>query len=220
MFKKGICQCARLPNTCHAAANCSKDFSKVLRAAVCEFSPFDVSPKSLHWVQIGSIPRQPMHAEPATLATEKVGHQPALVRREPIPYEDCLGSVEMSLEILQKGNQTFCIVRAGAGLEKESAASAVPSIAQRRTDREAGPVESVDQDWGFPSRRPSSPDGRALRDSAFVLEEDPRSPATSVFFTAGHLSAFQSWTASAFRSLACRAGRCSVQFITPRIFQT
>jgi len=184
------------------------------------------------WDEISACPRPripaspdfavalPLHFEPTALAIQEVRHDQALVRREAIPNQDRFGSMEVPFEILQKGDQTFRVVGADARLEEEAVAPAVPAVAERRADRETGPVESVDQDRGFAFRCPGSPDGWALGYSAFVLEEDPRSPATSVFFTAGHFSDIQSLIASEFRSLACLAGRCSVQSITPRIFQT
>jgi len=139
MFKEGKCQRAGLPDAYHASANHIEDLGKILRTAVGEFFSFDVGPKSLHGIQIGSIPRQPLHIETTAFALKEVRHHAALVGRE-----------------------------------------AVPPIAQRRTDQETSPVKSVDQDWGFPSWRPGSPDGRALRYSVFVLK-DPCSPTTSVF---------------------------------------
>lgn len=220
MLEEGECQRARFPDTRHTSTNRIEDLVKILRAAIGEFLSFDIAPESFHWIQIGSVTGQPLHVEPVALAIQEVRHHTAFVRGKAVPNQDRLGSMEVLFEILQKANQTLRVVDTGARLEKEPATSAVPAVAERRADRETGPVESVDQDRGLAFRCPGSPDGWALRYSAFVLEEDPRSPATSVFFTAGHLSDFQSLTASGFRSLACFAGRCKVQSIAPRIFQT
>jgi hypothetical protein len=220
MLEKRKCQRARFPNPRHTPANCIEDFAKVPGAAVGKFLSFDIAPESLYRIQIGSVTRQPLHAEPTVLTIEEVRHDPALVRREAVPNQDRFGSVEVTLEVLQKGDQTFGVVGAAARLEEEAAAPAIPMVAERRADRETGPVESVDQDRGFAFGCPGSPDGWALRYPAFVLEEDPRFSATSVFFTAGHFSDIQSLIASGLRSLACLAGRCSVQSITPRSFQT
>mgnify|MGYP001102309353 CR=1 FL=1 len=220
MLEEGKCQRAGFPNTRHATANRIEDFAKVFGTAVGEFVAFDIAPENLYGIQIWSVTRKPLHFEPTALAIQEVRHDQALVRREAIPNQDRFGSMEVPFEILQKGDQTFRVVGADARLEEEAVAPAVPAVAERRADRETGPVESVDQDRGFAFRCPGSPDGWALGYSAFVLEEDPRSPATSVFFTAGHFSDIQSLIASEFRSLACLAGRCSVQSITPRIFQT
>jgi hypothetical protein len=220
MLEESKCQRAGFANTRHATPKCIEHFAKVLCAAVGEFLSFDIAPESLYRIQIGSVTRQPLHPEPTALTSQEVRHDPALVRREAIPDQNRFGSMEVSFEILQKGDQTFRVVGAGARLEEEAAAPAVPAVAERCADRETGPVESVDQDRGFAFGCPGSPDGWALRYSAFVLEEDPRSCATSVFFTAGHFSDIQILIASGFLSLACLAGRCSVQSITPRIFQT
>ena len=70
------------------------------------------------------------------------------------------------------------------------------------------------------ARRPGAAARGALRDSALVLEEDPGLWAPGVFFTAGHRSATHCWTASSRRSRARRAGRCKVQCIAPKTFQT
>ena len=220
MLEKRECQRARSPNPRHTSANCIEDFAKVFGAAVGEFLSLDVASESLYGIQIGSVSRQPLYGEATALTLEVIRHDPAPVRREAVPNQDRFSSMEVSFEILQKGDQTFGVVGAGARLEEEAAAPTIPAVAERRADRETGPVESVDQDRGFAFGCPGSSDRRALRYSAFVLKEDPRFPATSVFFTTGHFSDFQSLTASGFRSLACFAGRCSVQSIPPRSFQT
>src|SRR5271157_219984 len=127
---------------------------------------------------------------------------------------------QVPLEILEEGNQTFGVVAAFAGLEKQATAAAVPAVTNRRADRHLRPVEGMNQDRRFALRGPGSADGGTLRDAAFVLEEDPSLLASSVFFTAGHRSFIQSFTFFESRSRACLAGRCSVQSIAPRIFHT
>ena len=83
------------------------------------------------------------------------------------------------------------VIAPGACLEDELTAPAVPAEGQGRGDGELLPVERVDQDGGVAARRPRAPDWGALRDPAFVLEDEPGAPAASVFFTAGQRTSTQ-----------------------------
>ena len=115
------------------------------------------------------------------MSIQEAHYDPALVQREAVPNQDRFGSLEVPLEIPQKCDQTFRIVGTGARLAEEEAAPAIPAVVKRRADREIGPVEGVNQDRDFADGCRGSRDRGALRYSAFVLEDDPRSSAASVF---------------------------------------
>jgi hypothetical protein len=151
----------------------------------------------------------------------KVGlHLATLVGRQPVPHENGLLAAEVSLEVSEKPDEALGVVAARTGLKEQPRAAAVVAVGDGRGDRQLRPIERVNQDGRFPSGCPGPADRRALRDSAFVLKADPRLPAASVFFTSGQRCSTQCWTASGFRSRACRAGRWSVQSIAPRIRHT
>src|SRR5256885_4377044 len=144
----------------------------------------------------------------------------SLVGGQPVPHQHDLPTAQFSVEIRQEAQQTFRVVAAFTSLKKQAAATPVPAIPEGRTDRHLRPIEGVDQDRRFPFRGPGSPDRGTLRDTTLVFKENPCFSSTSVFFTAGHLSVSQSFTFSGLRSRACRAGRCKLQSIAPKILHT
>ncbi len=65
------------------------------------------------------------------------------------------------------------------------------------------------QDRRLAPRRPGAADDGVMRESAFVLEDEPRAPAAGVFFTRGHPVRVHCAIAASLRSRAWRTGRCT-----------
>ena len=71
--------------------------------------------------------------------------------------------------------------------------------------------ETVGQDRRLPARRPRASDRRSFGEAALVEEDERRSPACGVFFSAGHVVFTQRSIASSSRSRARVVGFCSDQ---------
>jgi len=203
-----------------AASDGAVDARQIIGTDVGQFLSLDVSPNGLRGIQLRRISGQAFHPEPPALTAQVFGHEPALVRRQPVPYQSRFLPAEVPFEILEEHDQTFRVVAARSRLKEQAAAPAVPAEPQGGTNGKRFPAESMDQDGRFPPRRPGSPDRGPLGHTAFILEENPGFPAPSFFFTAGHLAVIQYRIASGLRSRACRAGRCRDQSIAPSSFQT
>jgi hypothetical protein len=162
VIEKGKWQGARLSNPLHAAINCGDNFIEILGTFIGHLLPFHISPECLNWVQIRRIAWQPFLAEPAALTGQVLLHHLTLVRRQPVPHQDGLLTAQVSSEILKGSDQAFRVIAPLAGLEKQSATAPVPAKAQGCTNRNRRPVEGMDQDGGFPFRRPGPSDRGAL----------------------------------------------------------
>ncbi len=202
----------------HSSTKRVDGFIEILCATIGKLLTFDVSPERLDRIQVWRVAGESLDSEPTALTRQVVCHGSALVRGKVVPNENRFLSPHVLLEILQEDDECVGVIVPLECVEEESAALSIPSITNDRGNRGLGPVEGVDQERRFASPGPRSADRGALLDSAFVLEEDPRLLAASVFFTSGHFCDIHSLIASPSRSLARRAGRCSVQSIAPRIF--
>ena len=162
MLKKGKWQVAGLSDSLHAAFNCCDNFGEIVGASITHLRPFHISPECLNGVQFRRVAWQPLLAEPIALSDQVFLHHLTLVRRQPVPYQDSLLAAKVSSEILQESNQAFRVIAPPPGLEIQSATMPVPAKTQRDTNRNRRPVEGMDQDGGFPLRRPSPPDRGTL----------------------------------------------------------
>ena len=162
MRKKGKGQSTRLSDSPHADFNCCDNFGKIGRASIAHLRPFHISPEGLNGVQIRCIARQPLLAKPTALCGQVFLHQVTLVRRQSVPYQDSLLAAKMSSEVLQERDQAFRVIAPLSGLEIQSTTTPVPAKTQRNTNRNRRPIEGMDQDGGFPLRRPSPSDRGTL----------------------------------------------------------
>ena len=165
--------------------------TEVVGAEVGEFLSLDVPPHEFGGVEIRRVSRQAFHDQPMPLTCQVHLHLVALVRREAVPDQGDAPPADVVLEVLQEADEGGSIVAPGPSLKEELTAATVPPKCQGHGDGEFLPVEGVDQDGGVAAWRPRAPDGRALRDSAFVLEDEPGAPAASVFFTVGQRTSTQ-----------------------------
>jgi len=167
------------------------DFVEVVGAEVGQFPSLDVPPHELGGIEIRRVPWQAFHDQPMPLTGQVRLHLVARVRREAVPEQGDAAPTEVALEVRQEADEGRRMVTPGLGLEEEQTAAPVPPERQGRGDREFLPVERVDQDGGFPARRPGAADRRALGDPTLVLEDEPGLPAASVFFTMGQRTSTQ-----------------------------
>jgi hypothetical protein len=209
-----------LLNPGHAGPQRVAHLGEVVGTQVGKLLPLDVPPHEFGGVEVGGVTGQPFHGEPRPLPHEVRRHLPTLVRGQAIPDEGEVLPGKVAVEILQERNKGVGVVTAGTGLEEQATPLAVPPEREGDTDRQLRPVVGMDQDGGLAAGRPRAPDRRALGDSALVLKDDPGPAAPSVFFTAGQRVDRQWRIAASLRSLAWRAGRCSVHSSVPNTRHT
>ena len=185
MSEKRKRQRRRAADAAKAGTKLALNLIEIVRAEIGEFLALDVPPHELSRVQIRGVAGQALDREPGALAAQVFLHRPTLMRRQPIPDQDDSPTAHLSLQVVQELDEGHVVVTARARLEEETAATEVPSVGHREGDGEFLPIEGVDQDRGFATRRPGPADRRALRDAAFVLEDDPGAAPPSVFFTVG-----------------------------------
>src|SRR2546422_5894724 len=203
-------------NAPEAPADRPLDLTEVVGTEIGQFPPFDVAPYEFGRVEVGRVARQALDGEPRALSPQVRRHGTALMRRQAIPDQDETPPAPMTLELVQEADERDVVVTAWPRLEEEAAAAEVPSERQAHGEGELRPVEGMDQDGGLPARGPRAADGRALRDAAPVLENDPGPAPPSVFFTAGQRVVTQCRMAVSFRSFPRLSGRCSVQSRAPK----
>jgi len=196
------------------------DIEGVLDLQVCELLAFDVAPESLDGIEIGGVSGKPLDSQPVTLPSEEGLHGSALVGVEVVPDQDHATAAEMPLEQAEEVDEGGRVVAVRFGLEEQPTATSVPPIGQRSRHRDLLPAEGVRYDRSSPFGRPRRADRRAVRDPAFVLEDDPGPLSAGVFFTRGQSSAAHFWMAFSSRSLARRAGRWRLQLRPRRIRHT
>jgi len=191
------------------------------RAEVGQFTPFDVAPDLLDWIQVGGVARERLDRQPGPGPREILAHHAALVPTQPVPHQDDVAAGKVPVERAQERDQRDIVVAAGSGLEVTPAAPAVPAEGQSRRDRQARPVRSgVDQDRRVAPRGPRAADDGPVRDAAFIFEDDPGAPAPRVFFTCGQRRCFHAAIAASSRSRAWRVGRWSDHPSRRRMYQT
>ena len=162
MLKEGKWQVAGLSDSPHSTFDCGDNFREIVGASIRHLRPFHISPEGLNGVQIRRVAWQLLLAEPMALSGQVFLHHLTLVRRQPVPYQDRLLAPKVSSEILKESDQAFRVIAPLPSLEIQSATTPVPAKTQRNTNRNRRPVEGMDQDGGFPLRRPGPSDGGTL----------------------------------------------------------
>jgi len=162
MLKKGKWQVTGVSDSPHSVFNCGDNFGQIVGTPIPHLRPFHIAPECLNGVQIRRVAWQPFLAEPTTLSGQVILHHLTLVRRQPVPYQDRLMAPKVSSEIPKESDQAFRVIAPLPGLEIQSVTTPVPAETQRNTNRNRRPVEGMDQDGGFPLRRPSPADRGTL----------------------------------------------------------
>lgn len=209
-----------LPYACHAMAE-RRGKRRKIAPVVGQFDPLDVPEERLRGIEFGRVRGQAFDYQPVALVGEVVAHPPAAMRGQPIPEQDDAAAAEMPFELPEKADQRWRAVRAVARLKEQTTAAPIPAEGHRRRHGQPLPVaKGVSQDRRFAARRPGAPDDGLGRESAFVLEDEPRALASRVFFTAGHRRRTHCRIARSSRSRARRAGRCNDQFSRRKRYHT
>lgn len=197
-------------DTGKAAAQRAAQTGKIGSTHVGQINRLHVAPHLLQGIQLGRIGGQLLDSEPGPLPAKIRLHVPTLVTAQAVPDQYDAASAEVPLERAHEGHQGAVGVRAGIGLEEESAPPPIPAKRQGPGHRQPLPIAAhVHQDRRFAARRPGATDYRVLRDSAFVLEDEPGPAAPGVFFSRGQRVRFHSAIAASSRSRAWRPGRWS-----------
>jgi hypothetical protein len=220
MAEKREGQGARATDAMQAGPQLVLDLAEVIRAEVGQFGALDVPPDEFGRIELRRVAGQALDREPRALRPQVRLHNPALMRRQPIPDQDDATPAERALQVGQERDEGDVVIAAGVGFEAQPTPLEIPPECHGDGDGEFLPVEGVDQDGGLAPGRPRAADRRPLGDAALVFEDDPGAAAPSVFFTAGQRVVFQRSIAASSRSRARVAGRWRVQSSAPRRRQT
>ena len=114
------------------------------------------------------------------------------MRRKIVPDQDDGLTMDETLQVLEEGDETLCIEAIGLGSGEEACLLTIPTEPKRCRHRRFRPMVTAGlQDRRLPARRPRSADRGLLGESGFVLEKDPGTLASSVFFRSGQRTVFQ-----------------------------
>src|SRR6266851_3575122 len=164
---------------------------------------------------------QAFDVQPAALASQGGAHRAARVRAQAIPDQDHTAPAEVPFQLAQKPNEWSGRIGARARLKIEAAPPPIPAEGQGPGHGEPLPGPAgMGQDGGLAAWRPRATDDGLLRDTAFVLEDEPGVPAPGVFFRVGQRSATHCPMARSSRSRAWRAGRCNDHCNPRRMYHT
>ena len=207
-----------------AAADPLAKSSECVRAEVCHRGPLQPRPQPLDGIELGGIGGKPMDREPGAVGFEVSPRLKTAVRVEAIPKEDHAAS-DVAAEMLEEADDLARADGAGVKLEVDASldcpVSSGPAIRQRTDRGELFPAPpAMGQDRRLAPGRPRPTDGRALREPAFVEEDDRRALACGVFFIRGQVSCTQCRMACSSRSRARVVGFCKDQPIFRISFHT
>src|SRR5712664_580090 len=193
-----------LANASEAAAQGLAQAGEIRRTHVGEFARLHVAPGLVGRIRLRGIRRQALHGEPGALALQVRRHVSTLVTTQAVPDQHDAAPSKMPLERAHEGHEGAIGVRAGAGMEEEPAAPAIPAVRQGARHRQAFPVAAgVNEDRSFAAGRPRATHYRVLRDTAFVLEAEPGALPLGVFLAAAiACSSTAQWPPRCARALA------------------
>jgi len=191
-----------------AGAERSAQGCEIRSTDVRELARFNIAPDLFDRIQVRRVGRQAFDGEPSALARDVRRHPTALVRPQAVPDEDDPLTSEVPFEIVQERDEPDVGIGVRLALEEEARAAAIPAKGQGASHREPFPVRArMNQDRRLPARGPGAPDNRVLGDAAFVLEDEPATSLSGVFFSCVQRRVFHSAIAASSRSRARRAGR-------------
>lgn len=177
---------------------------------VRELRALDIAPDQFHGIQLRGIARQAFDGQPSPLARQISAHRATPMGRQSVPDQDHRLALEVVPEIAQEGDQRPIGIAAWLRLKQKPRPAPIPPESQRAGHRQPLPVAADrPQDGRGPARGPRPADDRLLRETAFVLEDEPRTLTPGVFFSCAQRRVFHASIAGASRSRACRVGRWS-----------
>lgn len=156
-------------------------------------------PHVFHWIEFGSVCRQPLRDNSATGSPKIVADQSAAMDSRTVP-EDEDAPLDMALQMRKELHDLLALDAALVDLKKEA-----PQC-DAADDGEALPVEAFVQQWRLSAQRPSAHPSWLGAQSAFVDKDDGAALFFGVFFNIGHVLRFQVAMAFSSRSKARRSG--------------
>jgi len=111
------------------------------------------------------------------------------------------------VQLTEKDDERLVVERSGLQGKDERRVSAVGRVGEGPGHGESLPVEVVRENRGLAFRCPGGPHRGEEREPRLVFEDDPRVPASGVFFTTGQRFCAQTAMASGSPSSAFLWGR-------------
>ena len=110
MTEEGKGELLRPAHSGHALVDGPVGFAQPVRTAIGQLLSLEVAPQSFHWVEVGGVAGQPLHAQPAPLRAQVVLHDPALVGGQAVPDQGGALAAQMLPQVLEESNQAFGVV--------------------------------------------------------------------------------------------------------------
>jgi len=210
MAEEGSTQVRVSTDAAQAASHAPRQALQILRGRVGQGGGVQMSPELFDGIQFGGISGEWLQAQPVAMVAEGLTGEPAAMSRQPIPEQDHRAT-SVTLKVVQEAHD---VPAANPSLMQRQQPARAPAVGagQHRPDpRHALPVKRLDQARRLPARCPGGPDGRTLREAAFVHKTQPSLQPLGGFFTWGQRRRTPPTMASSLRSLARRAGRWRLQ---------
>jgi hypothetical protein len=199
-----------MANPAQASAQRAKQSEAIDGTEVRALLAFNVAPERLHRIELWGVRWQSLDRQPVALRSNVPCQNAAAMSGQPVPQQDDRAAAEVPLERAKKGHQRRSRIWCAPRLKIQAHTTPVPPERQRRGDRHPLPViQRVRQDRRVPARRPGASDDGLLREPTLVFEDEPRPPASGVFFTWGQRRRTHCRIAALSRSRARFAGRCN-----------
>lgn len=179
-----------------------------------------MGPEVFHRVEFGRVGRQVFHCQPGSLLPQIGLDVATAMRRQPVPQQNCLSSLEMMFQGSQVIEDLWLLDRAGVKSQ------AKPNSTSRRRGYQTGdgrqplPIEWHDNDRCVSPRPPRASHRRTLGKAAFIQENQQGTRVTRFFLIRGQRYFSQRRMAVSSRSRARRSGRWQLQPNRPKSFHT
>ena len=171
------------------------------RTEAAHHGALEPRPGSLHGVEVRRVGGEPHHGQPVVVLGEAAGREAAM-RVDAVPQHDD-GTWQVPMKELQEADDVGGPHGTIHQHQEEAGAPTLRRVRDRADGRQVLPApEAVRQDRRLAPRRPGALDRRPLGEAALVEEDDVRTLARGVFFTAGQISCTQRSIASSSRSRA------------------
>lgn len=207
------------PDVGQAVANLAAHSLKVFLRRIGQHRLVQVGPEQFDGIQFGSIGREPLHTQPATVLFQPTLREAAAVGGEAIPEQEDSAPAMMPKRL----QEAHDVGTADASRMKGQEPAETPGggCGEHQADpREALPIERLAQAGRLTLGSPSGSNGRSLRESALVQKAQPRLQSSGFFLICGQRTRTQCAIAFSSRSRARRAGRCRLQPKPRRTRQT
>ncbi len=181
-------------------------------------SVLDVAPHAFDRIQLGTVGRQVLEAEPGRMLDREVLGRLEMSRK--IIPDEHNPAAKTIVQVVQEGDQKRRVDVAGVQLKEEVHSSANRRDRKRADCREPITPGRFDQDRRLTRRRPGPADGRLKHEAGFVQEHYRLAPTGCPFFIRGHSTFRQRSSAPESCCRARRWGFCGVRASCRRSFST